>query len=136
MGRHLASTVERHRPVEPETTHPGSLTPLPRSGNRSFPKGDGRLPGALSDFPTAKEQGVDVEGINWRGFYLPPKLSDEDVVWWEDALHQVYESQEWKDVMQQNGLIPFDRSGAEFKAYVEQQIDDIEDISKEVGLIQ
>lgn len=97
---------------------------------------EGRLPGALSDFPTAKEQGVDVEGINWRGFYLPPKLSDEDVAWWEGALQQVYESQEWKDIMQQNGLIPFDRSGAEFKAYVEQQIADIEDVSREVGLIQ
>ncbi|KFF47441.1 C4-dicarboxylate ABC transporter substrate-binding protein [Gammaproteobacteria bacterium MFB021] len=97
---------------------------------------DGRLPGALSEFPTAKEQGVDVEGINWRGFYLPPKLSDEDVAWWEETLHKVYESPEWKEVMSKNGLIPFDRSGEAFNAYVHQQIADIETISREVGLIQ
>lgn len=97
---------------------------------------EGRLPGALSDFPTAKEQGVDVEGINWRGFYLPPELSEEDIAWWENALHEVYESQEWKDVMRKNGLIPFDRQGEKFKQYVDQQIADIEEISKEVGLIQ
>lgn len=97
---------------------------------------DGRLPGALSDFPTAKEQGVDVEGINWRGFYLPPEVSDEDIAWWEETLHKLYESDEWKQVMQQNGLIPFDRQGEAFDDYVHQQIADIEEISQQVGLIQ
>lgn len=98
---------------------------------------DEHLPsGPLSKVATAKEQGVDVEGINWRGFYLPPEVSDEDIVWWEDTLHKAYESEEWKSVMQKNGLIPFDRQGQAFDDYVHQQIADIEEISKEVGLIQ
>ncbi|WP_110667278.1 Bug family tripartite tricarboxylate transporter substrate binding protein [Salinicola halophilus] len=97
---------------------------------------DEHLPGALSDVPTAKEQGVDVEGINWRGFYIPAEVAEADVAWWENALQDLYDSEEWKKVMAQNGLIPFDRRGEAFDDYVHQQIQDIEEISQEVGLIQ
>lgn len=95
-----------------------------------------RLPGEFSDIPTAKEQGVDVVGANWRGFYMPADISTDAKQYWIDALDQLYASDEWKKVMKQNGLIPFDIQGEEFKQFVEDQINDIEILSKEVGIIQ
>src|SRR5690554_5275529 len=46
---------------------------------------DERLPGEMSDIPTAKEQGFDIEWPIIRGFYVGPKVSDEDYNWWVQA---------------------------------------------------
>lgn len=97
---------------------------------------DERLPGEFSDIPTAKEQGIDVVGPNWRGFYMPADISDEAEQYWIDAMDSLYTSEEWKTVMRQNGLMPFHMSAGEFETFVKEQIDDIETLSKDIGLIQ
>ena len=35
-----------------------------------------RLPGKFSDIPTAREQGIDAIGPNWRGFYMPADIQE------------------------------------------------------------
>lgn len=97
---------------------------------------DERLPGEFSDIPTAKEQGIDAVGPNWRGFYMPADISDDAKQYWINAMDTVYESEEWKNVMQNNGLMPFHATGAEFQDFVKKQINDIESLSKEIGLIK
>ncbi|WMS41901.1 tripartite tricarboxylate transporter substrate-binding protein [Acuticoccus sp. MNP-M23] len=95
-----------------------------------------RLEGDFSAFPTAKEQGVDVVGANWRGFYGPGKMSDEAYDWWVGQLDTMYDSQEWKAVMEQNGLAELDLHGKEFNEFVAQSVSEIETISRQIGLIQ
>lgn len=95
-----------------------------------------RLPGEYSDIPTAKEQGIDAVGPNWRGFYMPADISEESKQYWIDAMDNVYESEQWKSVMQSNGLMPFHVSGAEFETFVQEQIEDIRSLSQEIGLIK
>ncbi|WP_277812200.1 Bug family tripartite tricarboxylate transporter substrate binding protein [Chromohalobacter canadensis] len=97
---------------------------------------DERLPGEFNDIPTAKEQGIDAVGPNWRGFYMPADISDEAKQYWIDAVDELYASDEWKKVMKNNGLMPFHVSGAEFEEFVHQQIQDIQSLSKEIGLIK
>lgn len=95
-----------------------------------------RMSGAFKDFPTAKEQGIDAIGANWRGFYAPGGMSDEAYAYWVDAVQKVYASDEWKQIMEQNGIEPLDLSGEKFQAFVQQSITDIQSISKEIGLIK
>ncbi|WP_148255101.1 Bug family tripartite tricarboxylate transporter substrate binding protein [Aidingimonas lacisalsi] len=95
-----------------------------------------RLPGEFSDIPTAREQGIDALGPNWRGFYMPAGISDEAEAYWTEAVNTVYDSEEWQEVMTQNGLMPFQMSGSEFDEFVKNQIDDIEALSKDIGLIE
>ncbi|UYG05626.1 tripartite tricarboxylate transporter substrate-binding protein [Halomonas sp. LR3S48] len=97
---------------------------------------DERLPGDFADIPTAKEQGIDAVGPNWRGFYMPADISDEAKQYWVDAMDTIYESQEWQDIMTNNGLMPFHMSAGEFETFVTEQINDIETLSKDIGLIQ
>ncbi|NIC05984.1 Bug family tripartite tricarboxylate transporter substrate binding protein [Billgrantia bachuensis] len=97
---------------------------------------DERLPGDFSDIPTAKEQGIDAVGPNWRGFYMPADISDEAKQYWVEAMDTIYESQEWQDIMANNGLMPFHMSAGEFETFVTEQIEDIETLSKDIGLIQ
>ncbi|WP_280561458.1 tripartite tricarboxylate transporter substrate-binding protein [Chromohalobacter sp. 48-RD10] len=93
-----------------------------------------RLPGEFSDIPTAKEQGIDALGPNWRGFYMPADISDDAREYWIDAMDTVYASDEWKELMKKNGLMPFHKSADEFNAFVKKQIQDIQELSKEIGL--
>ncbi|MAS05225.1 MAG: C4-dicarboxylate ABC transporter substrate-binding protein [Ahrensia sp.] len=95
-----------------------------------------RLEGDFASFPTAKEQGIDVIGANWRGFYAPGGMSDDAYGFWTDAVAKTYASDEWKQVMAANGLAPLDMTGDEFEAFVKDSIDNITDLSKQIGLIK
>ncbi len=47
-----------------------------------------RVPG-FDDIPTAKEQGIDVVAVNWRGLYVPKGISDEQFDAWGAKLAAV-----------------------------------------------
>jgi len=95
-----------------------------------------RLPGDFSSFPTAKEQGVDAIGANWRGFYVPGGMSDEAYNFWAGAVAKMYKTNEWKATMAQNGLAPLDLSGDAFQSFVSDSVQSIQTISKEIGIIK
>ncbi|WP_289149383.1 tripartite tricarboxylate transporter substrate-binding protein [uncultured Salipiger sp.] len=95
-----------------------------------------RLEGEFADFPTAKEQGVDAIGANWRGFYGPGNMSDEAYDGWVKKIGDLYASDEWKEVMATNGLAPLDLQGAEFEQFVSDSVTQIQAISREIGIIK
>lgn len=95
-----------------------------------------RLPAPLDAIPTAREQNIDAVAPNWRGFYVPKDVSDEAYQWWVDTMDKVYTSDNWKEVMVQNGLMPFHKTGAEFDTFVKEQVQSIKEISTEIGLIK
>lgn len=95
-----------------------------------------RLGGAMAEVPTAKEQGIDVTGANWRGFYAPGGMSDEAYEYWVKQIKTVYDSPEWKATMESNAIAPLDLSGEAFQAFVGENVTAITDLSKEIGIIQ
>lgn len=95
-----------------------------------------RLSGAAAEFPTAREQGVDVIGANWRGFYAPGGMSEEAYAYWVKSIADMYATDEWKTVMAHNGLAPLALSGEAFQAFVAENVADIEALSREIGIIQ
>ena len=90
----------------------------------------------FEDIPTAKEQGVDMIAMNWRGIYVPKGISDEDFAKWSDTLQKVAASEQWKKVVADNGLSPYVLIGDEFEAFVNDNIAEVVEISKEIGIIQ
>ena len=95
-----------------------------------------RLPEPFDQIPTALEQGVSSIAPNWRGFYVPGEASQDSYDWWVNTVNELYETQEWKEVMKKNGLMPFHRSGAEFTEFVQNQTLNIQTLSKDIGLIR
>jgi putative tricarboxylic transport membrane protein len=95
-----------------------------------------RLPGDMSTVPTALEQGVDAVCPNWRGFYVPKDISADAYNYWADSMDTLYKSAEWKEIMTNNGLMPFFKKGADFDAFVAKQVSDIRELSKELGIIK
>jgi putative tricarboxylic transport membrane protein len=94
-----------------------------------------RVPG-FEDIPTAREQGYDVVAVNWRGFYVPKGISDEEFNAWAEKILAVAESDEWAATMEANGLAPFTKVGGDFQGWVDQVIADTEAMSREIGVIQ
>lgn len=95
-----------------------------------------RLEGEFSKFPTAREQGIEAIGANWRGFYAPGKMSDDAYNGWVSKIGTLYASDEWKQVMAANGLAPLNLQGAEFQEFVAKSVQQIQDISREIGIIK
>lgn len=90
----------------------------------------------FEDIPTAKEQGVDMVAMNWRGIYVPKGISDADFAKWTETLQKVADSEQWQKVMTDNGLSPYTLIGADFETFVNENIAEVVDISKEIGIIQ
>lgn len=94
-----------------------------------------RVPG-FEQILTAREQGVDIVSVNWRGLYVPKGVTDEEYQKWSDGLAQVAASAEWAAAMEANGLAPFTMVGSDFQGYVNGVIGEIESLSREIGVIQ
>ena len=95
-----------------------------------------RMEGALADIPTARESGVDVTWVTWRGFYVPGGISDERYDEWVQLLDTVGRSPEWAEARRVNRLQPFFLVGPDFSDFVMQQVEDFREMSREIGLIR
>jgi len=63
-----------------------------------------RLPGI--DVPTLKEQGVDVELVNWRAVMARANLKAADKKALDETVGKMVQSAQWKQVLQERGSPP------------------------------
>ena len=94
-----------------------------------------RIGGPLASVPTARESGLDVTWVTWRGFYVPGGIDDGEYDRWVDVLGRVGRSNAWEDARAVNRLQPFFLVGDEFTAFVRAQVEDFQEMSREIGLI-
>ncbi|MEM7695397.1 MAG: tripartite tricarboxylate transporter substrate-binding protein [Pseudomonadota bacterium] len=90
---------------------------------------------AYPDAPTMKEQGLDVEFVNWRGFFAAPGLPDDKLAAFQDALAKMYDTEAWEEVRARNGWVNIHNSGDEFKAFLEKQEEQIGSLMKKLGFL-
>ncbi|WMT58168.1 Bug family tripartite tricarboxylate transporter substrate binding protein [Truepera radiovictrix] len=95
-----------------------------------------RADGLLAEVPTAAEQGYDVVGANWRGFYMPAGTSDEAYTFWVEAFRELEASEAYATVRQQSGLSPFWRGGEEMTAFVYDEVETIRELSEQINLTE
>lgn len=95
-----------------------------------------RIEGPLAAVPTARESGLDVTWVTWRGFYVPGAIPDSTYTRWVDVLREVGESPEWEEARRANRLQPFFLVGRDFQDFVEGQVRDFRDMSREIGLLR
>jgi putative tricarboxylic transport membrane protein len=95
-----------------------------------------RLEGPLGGAPTAHESGVDVDWVTWRGFYAPGGIGDVRYAEWVEVLRRVGESPDWERARRVNRLEPFFLTGDEFQAFVQRQVRDFREMSREIGILR
>ena len=96
---------------------------------------DKRLPGALADVPTAKEQGYDIDWAIVRGFYMGPKVSDADFNTWSEAFAKVTKTKEFSKLLEERGLYPMTLTGAELNSYIKTSTEKYRKLAGDFGLM-
>ncbi len=90
---------------------------------------------AFDAAPTMKEQGIDTEFVNWRGFFGAPGLPADKVAAYQDAIAKMYDTPEWEDVRSRNGWVNIHNPGDDFKMFLENQEKVIGDLMKKLGFL-
>jgi len=87
------------------------------------------------DAPTLKEQGYDVQFVNWRGFFGPPNMSNKDKKALSTMLGKVMETPEWEAVRKRNAWVNIYNSDKDFVKFLEKQTVEMTALMKKLGVI-
>ena len=91
---------------------------------------------AAPNAPTLKEQGYDVEFVNWRGFFAAPGLPDAKATAYRDAIAKMYSTPEWEAVRARNGWVNIHNPGDKFTAFLVNQEKVIKDLMIKLGFLK
>ena len=95
---------------------------------------DKRLPGALADVPTFKEQGLDVVFSAWRALVGPKDMTPAQLAWWDETLAKVVATPEWKTSAERNEWTLDYRNSKQVGAFFDDQSQKLVAVLGELGL--
>jgi putative tricarboxylic transport membrane protein len=86
------------------------------------------------DAPTIKEQGLEVELLNWRAVFAGPDLSDEQKTNLIDLVTKMDAEEKWRSELKTRSWTRLFLAGNEFGKYLEEDTQRIAGILKDLGL--
>jgi len=124
MGGHVAAGISGYGEFAAQIKS-GKLRALGISSDK-------RVPGI--DIPTLKEQGVDVEMVNWRGVFAAPGITDaqrKDLV---DIVGKTVTTASWQDALKRNDWTDMYLAGDAFKTFMDADTQRIDKILAGLGM--
>jgi putative tricarboxylic transport membrane protein len=97
---------------------------------------DHRLPGALANVPTAREQGIDVVWPIIRGVWMGPGVSDADYKRWVEAFDRMESAPEFARMRLDAGLFPFSLTGEALTQYIKKAVNDYTRQAQQFNLVR
>lgn len=88
------------------------------------------------DVPTLKEQGLDVEVVNWRGIVAPPGISAAQKAALVAVVDKTLKSAEWAAVRKQRGWDDAYLNADAFAAFLKADQGRIKDVLSAIGLVK
>ncbi|MBS7544157.1 Bug family tripartite tricarboxylate transporter substrate binding protein [Ancylobacter oerskovii] len=86
------------------------------------------------DVPTLKEQGVDIELINWRGVFAGPDLSAEQKAAFAGAVDTMVASEPWAKVLKTRGWDNAFLPAEAFRSFIAAENERVGTVLKSIGL--
>jgi len=96
---------------------------------------ENRLPGRYANIPTANEQGYPVVWPVWRGYYLPPQISDVEYRWWVNTLFRLEASGIFPRERERLHLFPLMLIGDDFDRYIKESVRQLREHGQKFGLV-
>ncbi|NMG75408.1 Bug family tripartite tricarboxylate transporter substrate binding protein [Aromatoleum diolicum] len=124
MGGHVAAGISGFGEFQSQIKS-GKLRALAVSGTE-------RIPGET--VPTLKEQGVNVELVNWRAIFAAPGISDAQHKELVAALDKAVASASWKETLKRNDWTDMYLSGPEFKKFLDADIERLTKLVNDLGM--
>jgi putative tricarboxylic transport membrane protein len=88
------------------------------------------------DAPTLKEQGINLELLNWRSVVAPPGLSAEQRKTLSDAVEKLTKTKEWAEILKARGWDDAYLGGADFEAFQKAEEARVSKVMRDVGLVK
>lgn len=135
VGKHIDSSV--NNPIEAVAQwRGGKLRPLCVFDSKQLAYTD-KIAGDKSwaDIPTCKSQGLDVEYLMLRGFFMAPGATPEQVAYYVDLMKKVRATPEWAQLMKDGAFNQTALSGPDFLKWVENAEKVHEGLMKDAGFI-
>ena len=73
-----------------------------------------------NDVPTCKEEGLDVQYLMLRAFFLPGKVSADQTAFYVDLFRKVSQTAEYKEYMEKQALKPIFLTGKDMLKFLEE----------------
>jgi putative tricarboxylic transport membrane protein len=135
VDNHVDSTV--NNPIE-AVAHwrAGKLRPLCVFDSKRLDYKD-KIAGDMSwnDIPTCKSQGLDIEYLMLRGYFLPAGVSPDAVAYYVDLFKKVRETPEWKKLMDEGAFNQTFLTGADYAKWVSDNEKLHEGLMREAGFL-
>jgi len=107
----------------------GELRVLAVSGEERQPQP------VLADVPTLTESDIDLVFLNWRGVLAPPGISDERQDELIAYLQEMHDSDDWQQVLEDNGWTDAFITGDEFGDFLVEQDERVSSTLIDLGLV-
>lgn len=88
------------------------------------------------DIPTLMEQRVNVDLVNWRAVVAPPNLDDEEKQQLLSTIEAMVQSETWQNILDQRNWMDSYLPGEEFAAFLQKDRQRVEEVLKNIGLVQ
>jgi tripartite-type tricarboxylate transporter receptor subunit TctC len=135
VGGHVDSTV--NNPIEAVAQwRAGKVRPLCVFDGKQLAYKD-KIAGDLawSDIPTCKSQGLDVEYLMLRGFFMAPGATKDQVAYYVDLMKKVRATPEWAQLMKDGAFNQTALTGDEFLKWVDAAEKTHEGLMKDAGFL-
>ena len=135
VGKHVDSTV--NNPIEAVAQwRGGTVRPLCVFDSKTLPYKDTMADGkSWGDIPTCKSQGLDVEYLMLRGFFMSPNATKDQVQYYVDLFKKVRETPEWQQLMKDGAFNQTFMVGDEYKKWVETEEKRHQSLMKDAGFL-
>jgi putative tricarboxylic transport membrane protein len=136
-GSDVAAQAAGHH-VDVGLTSIGSCFPLIQAGKLRMLgiAAPDRLPGELAQYPTVREQGVDVVTTNSYTVLVPNGLTPEQIEFWSKALDRVLDDPDFKKDLALNFWVPHPIRYPDTVKWMQDDYDENRAILKELGMLQ
>ena len=85
--------------------------------------------------PTLREQNVDAVFANWRGFFAPPDVSQEDIEEYGQVIQELLNLESWQQLRADRGWSHLYLSGSNFEGFLNEQEGELSMLLDELGLL-
>jgi putative tricarboxylic transport membrane protein len=86
------------------------------------------------DVPTFRDQGLDVELVNWRGVVAPPGVAGEDLAELNAIIDETIATADWADALDRNQWSAEENTAEQFTAFIAEETTRIREIIEQAGL--
>ncbi|VTU46511.1 Tripartite tricarboxylate transporter family receptor (plasmid) [Variovorax sp. SRS16] len=94
-----------------------------------------RLPGALAHVPTWKEQGIDSVYTSVEGILFPPRITAEQIAFWDERFRELSRSPEWAATLQEYEVTPRFMDHAQARAFVASELEESSRLLHALGMV-